>query len=296
MCKYQKKSKEFKMSITAADIKALRDKTGAGMMDCKKALNEADGDFEKAVDFLRKRGIALAAKRADKTASEGLIGSFVSDNGHHGVLVEVSCETDFVAKNDDFIKFVDDATKTIIEHKPTDVTALLAAPFSSLTMQDSLNEMVAKIGENLGFRRFVDIRVEGPYKLAQYIHPGSKIGVMVQFEDSNEKLDSNLAHDVAMHIAAMNPQFVKREEVPDSVLEKEKEIQRAQLAEQNKPAEIVEKIIIGKMSKYYSEVCVNEQVFVKDPEGKTSVAKALSQVDAGIKIENFWRYQVGESA
>ena len=274
------------MNITANDVKLLREKTGAGMMDCKNALAESNGDFEKAIEFLRKKGLATAAKRADKIASEGMIGHWLSADQRQGVLVEVNCETDFVAKNDDFQNFVKQATQLVVDKNPADVEAL--------NLQDTVATLVGKIGENIAVRRFVNWKAEANSKLGIYIHAGSKIGVMVKFEDKNNKLSADDARDVAMHIAAMNPQYTTRDEVSAATLEKEKEIQRAQLATQNKPADIIEKIVLGKMSKYYSEVCANEQVYVKDPEGKKTVEAALKAIDAGIRLTAFARLQVGE--
>lgn len=282
------------MTISANDVKLLREKTGAGMMDCKNALSESNGDFEKAIEFLRKKGLATAAKRADRAASEGVIGSYLSADCRHAVLVEVNCETDFVAKNDDFQNFVKQVTKLVADNNPANMDVLKELKLGTLSLQDTVATLVGKIGENIAVRRFTNWKADAGSKLGVYIHAGSKIGVLVKFEDKNNKLSADDARDVAMHIAAMSPQYVNRDEVPANVLEKEKEIQRAQLATQNKPADIIEKIVIGKMSKYYSEVCVNEQVYVKDPEGKKTVEAALKAIDAGVKLTAFARLQVGE--
>ncbi len=282
------------MTITAIDVKNLREKTGAGMMDCKKALTESAGDIEKAIEFLRKKGLATAAKRAGKAASEGIIGNILNADSTDGVLVEINCETDFVAKTADFQNFVSQVSKLIAAEKPADTDALLGLQLENTTVKANLTELIGKVGENLSIRRFANFTASNSNKVGQYIHAGGKIGVMVEFTDSNNKLDAETAKDVAMHIAAMNPQFTKQEDVPSEVIAKEKEIQKEQFAGQNKPAEVIEKIVTGRLSKFYSEVCLNDQAYVKDSSGKTSVAKALQAIDAEIKIINFARFQVGE--
>ncbi|PIR24573.1 MAG: elongation factor Ts [Deltaproteobacteria bacterium CG_4_10_14_0_2_um_filter_43_8] len=282
------------MSISASAVKELREKTGAGMMECKKALTEASGDFEKAIEILRKRGLSLAAKKASRKASEGTIGEYLSNDASFGTLLEVNCETDFVAKNDDFQNFVAKLVEVISKNKPASVDALMELSLGSETVASTLTNMIAKIGENLGIRRFALYQANAGEKLAQYIHPGNKIGVLVRFVDPSNKLSADLGRDVAMHVAAMNPQYLDRNSVPENVLLKEKEIQKAQMAGQNKPEEILNKIVEGKIGKYFSEVCLQEQIFVKDPEGKQAVSKYLKGVDAGIEIKEFVRYQVGE--
>lgn len=283
------------MSITPAQVKDLREKTGAGMMNCKKALSEAGGDMEKAHEILRKKGISLAAKKQSRVAAEGIIGRYFSDDGTTGVLLEVNCETDFVTKTPDFTDYVKFITGLVKEHDPQDIEVLLAMSHNGSTIKDLETQLVAKIGEKLGVRRFVRWAVNGSQKkLAQYIHAGDKIGVMVSFNDPSGKLDSNKAKDVAMHIAAMSPQYVKREDIPGNVLEKEKEIIRAQIGDQKKPPEILEKIVNGKLQKFCSDICLNDQIFVRDPDGKLTVAKALKQIDPAIEVKEFVRFQVGE--
>jgi elongation factor Ts len=282
------------MSITASMVKELRETTGAGMMDCKGALAETNGNIDEAVEILRKKGVAKAAKKASRTAKDGLIGNYLSDDGKMGVLVEINCETDFVTKTEDFQGFVEKITGVVCEKNPADMDALMDIEYEGDNVKNFQTAIVAKIGENIGIRRFARKDVEGDKKLTNYIHAGSKIGVMVEFVDPAGKLDDATARDVAMHVAAMNPQFVCRDEVPESVLSKEKEIMLAQMADTKKPAEIMEKIVTGKMGKFYSEVCLEEQTFVKDPDGKSSVGNWLKKIDDGIKLDSFVRLQVGE--
>ncbi len=281
--------------ITPEQVKNLREKTGAGMMDCKKALGEAAGDMEKANELLRKWGIATAAKKQGRTAADGTIGSYFAGDGKVGVLVEVNCETDFVVKTPDFQDYVKTLTEIVREKNPKDLDALLGINHQGTAIRELETNLVAKIREKLGVRRFVRWEADGKTtKIAQYIHAGSKIGVMVSFNDPASKLTDAQAREVAMHIAAMSPHFVRKEEVPQTVLTKEKEILMAQMAKENKPPEIMEKIVTGKLSKYYSEVCLEDQIFVRDPEGKLTVGKALSKIDPGIKVDKFVRFQVGE--
>lgn len=283
------------MGITPEQVKNLREKTGAGMMDCKKALGEAAGDMEKAGELLRKWGIATAAKKAGRVAADGTIGSYFANDGKLGVLVEVNCETDFVVKTPDFQNYVKTLTDIVRDKNPGDLDALFGINCQGTTIRDLETNLVAKIREKLGVRRFVRWDVGGATtKIAQYIHAGGKIGVMVGFKDPSSKLGDAQAREVAMHIAAMNPLFVGKEDVPQAVLAKEKEILLSQMAKENKPPEIMEKIMTGKLSKYYAEVCLEDQIFVRDPEGKLTVGKALSKIDPGIKVEKFVRLQVGE--
>ncbi len=283
------------MSISAEQVKELREQTGAGMMDCKKALAEANGDMKEASEFLRKKGIAVAAKKSSRVAADGTIGHYYSEDGTLGVLVEINCETDFVTKTEDFQNYVNTATNLIKEKAPEDIDAYFSLENDGTIIKDVETQLVAKIGEKLGTRRFARWEVNGDKtKLAQYIHAGNKIGVMVEFEDPAGKLDHNKAREVAMHVAAMHPQYVTKNDVPESVISKEKEIVLSQMADQNKPPEILEKIATGKLSKYFSEVCLDNQVFVCDPDGKNSVAKALQAIDSGIKVKRFVRLQVGE--
>lgn len=282
------------MSVSPSTVKELREKTGAGMMDCKKALEEAGGDMDEAVEVLRKRGVAMAAKKAGRMAADGLIGSYLSDDSSIGVLVEVNCETDFVTKTEDFKNFVQTMTDIVRDKSPKDMDSLMALNHNGKTVKDIQTGVVAKIGENLGVRRFARVAVDGTRKLSQYIHAGSKIGVIVVFDDPGRKLDDTTSREVAMHVAAMHPQYVKKEEVPNFVLEKEKEIMKAQMADQKKPPEILEKIVGGKIGKFFTEVCLEDQVYVRDPDGKSSVGNWLKKIDGSIRIDSFVRLQVGE--
>lgn len=271
------------MNISSETVKELRERTGAGMMDCKKALVSTNGDVEKALDWLRKQGLIKAAAKSARVAAEGLVGEAVK--GDITAFVEVNCETDFVCKTDDFKNFVRKVSKYVIENKPKDVLAVQEK------FKDEVTALVAKIGENIGIRRFA---LMSSSKTGRYIHAGSKIGVMASFDDPANKLTDEAAKDVAMHIAAMNPQYVRKGDVPENVIEREKGIYREQMAKEKKPAEVIEKIILGKLNKYLSEICVEDQIFVKDPLGKQTVAMMLKAIDPSIKIKEFVRYQVGE--
>ena len=282
------------MDVTPAMIKELREKTGAGMMDCKGALSEAAGDMERAVEVLRKKGVALAAKKMGRVAADGLIGSFLSSDKCLGVLVEINCETDFVTKTEDFLNFVEKVTEVVRGSAPQDLDALMGVACNGQTVKEEQTALVSKIGENIRIRRFARVGIEDGQKLAQYIHAGQKIGVVVVFNDAANKLDDTTSREVAMHIAAMNPRYVRRDDVPESVLLTEKELVRAQMADVNKPPQILEKIITGKLGKFYTEVCLEEQIYVRDPDGKSSVGAWLKKIDGSIRVDSFVRLQVGE--
>jgi len=276
------------MAISAETVKDLREKTGAGMLDCKKALEESQGDVEKAIEFLRKKGLSQAAKKSARTAAEGILGHHYNSHGKIGALVEINCETDFVARNDQFLKFVDQTMQQLIQEKPKDLDTFLKAA------QPTVTELVAKIGENIQIRRFVLWETASPQeKIGFYLHAGNKIGVMVRFADPDGKLTPEAMKEVAMHVAAMNPLFVRRDEVPAAVLEKEREIQRAQI-DTKKPVEIQNKIIEGKLNRYFADNCLEEQVFVKDPEGKKTVSAWIKTLAPQSRMLQFVRYQVGE--
>ena len=284
------------MAFTAQDVKTLREMTNCGMMDCKKALTETDGDMDKAVEYLREKGIATAVKKAGRIASEGLVTSAVF--GNVGVVVEINTETDFVAKNADFQKFVMDVAECIAKTNPADVEALKVAPlYDGQTVGEALTEKIATIGENMNLRRFE--RFEGVNEA--YIHGGGRIGVLVNFKlgdesKANEPAFRAAAKDVAMQIAAVMPKYVKSDEVPADVLEKEKEILKAQALNEGKPEAIVEKMVVGRIQKFYKEVCLVDQPYVKD--GDLSVAKFLKNVSAeigtDIEIVKFARLEKGE--
>ncbi len=286
------------MAITAKAIQELREKTGVGMMDCKRALQEADGDMEEAVKVLRKKGMATAQKKSVRAASEGLIQSFIGAEGKTGALVEVNCETDFVARTDDFIKLVDDLSKQACDAAPADEAAFLAQPFAaqpSVSVKDAIVEKVAKLGENIQFRRLV--RFEGDL-VASYIHAGGKIGVLMQLgcaspADASDEAVSEAVKDLCMQVAASAPRFVSRDEVTDEVLQSEREIYRDQVIAQGKPANIVDKIVDGKMNKFYEENCLLEQPFVKDPAKKVQAYLGEKAGDR-LTVVRFARFVLGE--
>ena len=273
--------------VTASQVKDLREKTGAGMMDCKKVLTETDGDMEKAIELLRERGIAKAAKKSDRIAAEGLVDAYVSEDGKIGAVVEVNAETDFVAKNDEFKKFVADVAKQIAQTNPANVEELLNAKSiveTDKTVNEVLTNKIATIGENMSIRRFTRYESEG--LVAKYIHGEGKIGVLVELENGN----SELAKDICMQIAAAKPEFLDRESVPAERVEKEMEILKAQAMNEGKPAEIAEKMVQGRIGKFYSEICLVEQEFVKNPDMKI---KQLLE-SKGAKVVRFTRFEKGE--
>ena len=278
------------MAFTAKDVMALRDKSGAGMLDCKKALTDADGDMEKAAELLRERGIAKAVKKESRIAAEGAVGAYVCPECGVGVLLEINCESDFVSKGDKFHGIVDAVAKVVAENKPADVEALNACPMEGGTVKDFITSQTAVIGEKISIRRFEIFETSG--KIETYIHMGGKVGVMVDAIDVKDGAEETL-HDVALQIAASRPSYVTKEEVPAEVLEKEKEILLVQMQndEKNakKPKEILEKIVMGKLGKFYSENCLLLQPFVKDD------SKTVGEVIGNkFKVEKFVRYEMGE--
>ena len=273
--------------ITASQVKELREKTGAGMMDCKKVLTETDGDMEKAIELLRERGIAKAAKKSDRVAAEGLVTAYVSEDGKVGAVAEVNAETDFVAKNDEFRAFANDVAKQVAVKNPKDVEELLAQTFindETKTVSEVLTNKIATIGENMSIRRFE--RFEGAGLVEQYIHGDGKIGVLVELEGG----DTELAKDICMQIAAARPEFLDRESVPAERLAKEMEILKAQAMNEGKPEAIAEKIVQGRVGKFYSEICLVDQEFVKNPDMKVSELVASKNA----KIVRFARFEKGE--
>ena len=267
--------------ITAEAVKRLREQTGTGMMECKKALTESNGDFEKAVDLLRQKGLSAAAKKAGRIAAEGIIALHLA--GTTGVLVEVNSETDFVAKNEEFRKFAGDLAELVSTRNPADVEALLNLPLGSTTVEAKRQELIQKIGENLSVRRFVRYETDG--NTASYLH-GTRIGVIVDYKGGDEQLGK----DLAMQIAATNPPYLSREAVPAEDLDRERAIFEAQVKESGKPANVVGKIVEGKLEKFFGETCLLEQLFIKDPDGKKKVKDVLK----GAVIRRFTRFQVGE--
>jgi elongation factor Ts len=283
-------------SFTAKDVKALREQTGCGMMDCKKALVEADGDMEKAVDFLREQGLAKQAKKASRVAAEGMAFAMTTEDHKKGVVVEVNAETDFVAKNADFQAFVNTCAQTVIDNNPADVEALLAcnASGSDKTVAELLQEKVLVIGENIQIRRFK--LMEGA--CVAYVHAGGVIGVLVNFKtDLADKPEFvTYGKDVAMQIAALNTPYLKESDVPAEVLEHEKEIMKAEVVNSGKPEAIADKIVMGKIGKFYKENCLLDQAFVK--ENKISVQQytnnTAKELGGSIEITEFVRFEKGE--
>ncbi|HIT08381.1 MAG TPA: elongation factor Ts [Candidatus Merdivicinus faecavium] len=285
-------------NFTAADVKNLREQTGCGMMDCKKALTESNGDFEKALEFLREKGLAAAEKKASRIAAEGLVVSIVE--GNVGVVLEVNAETDFVAKNETFVEFVNNVAKTIIKNNPASVEELTAmhCENTNMTVLEALNDRILVIGENIKIRRFT--RLEG--NLVPYVHGGGKIGVLVAFDtDCADKEEFNAcAKDVAMQIAFSNPTYMSKDEVPAEVVEKERSIIKAQMDNDpkmaNKPDKVKDGIINGRLGKVYEEICLLEQPFVK--EEKVSVKQHIADVAKALggkmELTTFVRLERGE--
>lgn len=290
------------MAFTAADVKALREKTGVGMMDCKKALTEADGDMDRAIDVLREKGLAASAKKAGRIAAEGIVLAYTDEAKKVSVLVEVNSETDFVAKNEKFVNYVTAVAKTIADTNPADVDELLTKPLAgdTRTVQENLQDMVLSIGENMKIRRFE--RVEGI--TTSYIHGGGSVGVLVMFDTDDKTAATDafkvMGKDVAMQIAAMNPSYLDEASVPAEVLEHEKEIMKAQLAEDpkmaGKPEQVLAKIVDGKIGKYFKENCLLDQAFVKDGDMNVAkyVASVAKELGAEIKVTGYIRYAKGE--
>ena len=272
------------MQISASTVKELRERTGAGMMDCKKALEEANGDIEVAIENMRKSGIAKAAKKAGRIAAEGKI--VLRREGEQAVIVEVNCETDFVAKDENFSRFADGAADTVLSGKPADLAQLGAMPLaggSGQTVEAVRTELVAKIGENISVRRFMLLTSQGV--IGMYLH-GVRIGVLVDMTGGNEEL----ARDIAMHIAASKPVCVNADQVPQELLDQEKAVFASQAQESGKPAEIIEKMVSGRISKFLKEITLLGQPFVKDPD--VTVEKLLKSSNA--TVNSFVRYEVGE--
>lgn len=282
------------MTFTANDVKTLRERTGAGMMDCKKALSESSGNMDTAIEILRKQGLASAAKKAGRVAAEGMIATFCDTQARTMAMTEVNCETDFVVKTAEFVQLCEDTVKLVAEKNPASLDALLQEKIGGQTIQTTQMGLVAKIGENIGVRRFLRRNWNAGQNCAVYVHTGAKIAAAIVYDDPNGKFPAELARDVAMHITAMNPQFIRKSDVSEATIAKEKEIHQASMADQKKPAEILEKIIAGKIQKYLSDICLEDQIFVKDPEGKKTVANALASIDKAIRITDMIRLQVGE--
>lgn len=280
------------MAITAAQVKELREKTGVGMMECKKALVENDGDLEKAVLWLRERGLSRAAKKADRVAAEGAVEVLINKEQNAGVLVEINCETDFVSRNEDFKSFASAVANLVLETGVEDVEKLSEAKLASgETVAQQLTNLISKIGENIKLRRVKALRTENG-TVAGYSHMGGKIGSLVVIGGATGVEALELGKDVAMHVAAAAPKCLKPEEVDASLLEQEKELARKKLLAEGKPENMIEKILIGQMSKFYKEICLLEQPFVKEP--KTSIKKHVTETIKGAELSGYVRFQLGE--
>lgn len=276
------------MSITKDSVMALREKTGAGLIDCKRALGESNGDMEEAVSILRKKGVATAAKKSGRSASEGMIAQAISDDRSKGLLVEVNCETDFVAKNDDFVDFSNEIAKELLNNPSAD-------------FEEKRTEQVAKIGENIKISRSETLAPETSGLVESYVHTGAKVAVLLSVGSDSSEVHANelvvsMAKDICMHIAATSPVCVSRDEVPSELVEKEKEIAQAQA--EGKPPQAIEKIITGKLEKYYAGVSLLEQPFVKNPDQSIQqfVDEVGKEIGSQLKVEKFLRFQVGDNS
>ena len=285
--------------ITASMVKDLRERTGAGMMDCKKALNECEGDIEKAIEHLREKGLAAAAKKAGRVASEGLVKTYVSEDKKEASMIEVNCETDFVSVNESFVEFVDNVAKQSASTTAADIDAFVEEAYAAdpaVTVKEAITNLIAKLGENMNVRRFKRLTVENGV-IESYIHGGGRIGVLVKVECGKaDDILSVIAKDVAMQVAATNPLFLSRNDVDNETLEKEKEIYRVQALNEGKPEAIVEKMTMGRIQKYYKENCLLEQVWVKDAD--YTITKYLQEkskaIGSEIAVTEFVRFERGE--
>ena len=295
------------MAITADMVKKLREQTGAGMMDCKKALTETNGDYEKAVTLLREKGIAVAAKRETKAASEGLIGSYISDDAKVGAMLELNCETTFVAKTDEFIALAKNLAKQVAVEEVACPDCLKTKPYianPSLTVGDTISEIMGKIGEKMTVARFVKVAVDGkPGTIGSYIHMGDQIGVLVKVDTASDAAAAsedvqNLAKDIAMHISWSNPDYMKREDIPENVLTAEREVHKQWAIKEGKPENVIDRIVDGRMKDFFSKVCLLEQPFIKDEELTIQklIDTAAKKVGEAVTVGEFVRYRVGETS
>lgn len=286
--------------FTAANVKELRERTGCGMMDCKKALVETDGDMDKAIEFLREKGLAAAAKKAGRIASEGLVYCYTTDDNKVGVMIEVNSETDFVAKNADFQEFVKNLAVQVAKNNPADVDALLEEKYigsDAMTVKEALTEKISTIGENMNIRRFE--RMEGA--VMTYTHGEGRIGVLVKCELGDEAKAAtgefrDFAKNVAMQIASYSAQYVSEDDVPAEIVEKEKEILTAQALNEGKPEKVVEKMVAGRISKFFAEICLLDQQYIKDDEIKVRkyVENTAKELGCDVKVSAFARFEKGE--
>jgi elongation factor Ts len=285
------------MEITASMVKELREKTNAGMMDCKKALKETNGDIEKAIVYLREKGLLQAAKKSSRIASEGLTTALISADEKKGVVIEVNSETDFVAKNEEFKSFVEETAKAVLDNDPKDLEALKALVLKEgKTVQEVLTDKIATIGENMSLRRFREVKVDKGL-VVDYIHGGGKISVLVALESEGDKeVLKVLGKDIAMQVAAMSPKYISMEDVDEEFIAQEKEILTAQALNEGKPQNIVEKMVLGRLNKELKEICLLEQAFVKDPDltVKKVISDTAKKIGSDIKVAGVIRYEVGE--
>ncbi|MBE6051167.1 MAG: elongation factor Ts [Clostridium sp.] len=283
--------------ITAKSVKELRERTGAGMMDCKKALTETNGDIDKAIEFLREKGLAAAAKKAGRVAAEGLVKTYITEDNKTAGIVEVNCETDFVAANDQFVGFADKLAKMVASTSATTVDELLAETYEDgKTVKEALTELIATLGENMTVRRFKKVSVEKG-AVQTYIHGGGRIGVVVELGCETESpVLGEVAKEICMQVAAANPLFLSKEDVDNEALEKEKDVYRAQALNEGKPEKIVEKMVMGRIQKYYKEVCLLEQLWVKDSDKTITkfVEEKAKEVGSPITVNSFVRFERGE--
>lgn len=281
--------------ISAQAVKELRDKTGAGMMDCKKALTQAEGDIEKAIDILREKGLASAAKKSGRVASEGVIATYVAEDMKKASIIELNCETDFVSANTDFVNLANGIAKVVAETDSQDIEEVKALPYEGITVQEAVTNLIAKLGENMNLRRFEKIDAADGL-VSAYNHMGGKIGVLVQVrsEQANDSV-ATVARDVAMHVAALNPQFLDNTSVDADTIEREKEIYRVQALNEGKPEKIVDKMVEGRINKFYKEVCLVNQMFVKNPDlSIQAFVKEESKKHGNIELVKFVRFEKGE--
>lgn len=285
--------------ITATMVKELRERTGAGMMDCKKALNEVNGDTEKAIEILRERGLAAAAKKSGRVAAEGLVVTYISDDKKKGSIVEVNCETDFVAANEEFVNLSNNVAKMAACTSSKTVDEFVEEKYiadNNITIKDAVTGLIAKLGENMNVRRFANFAEDNGI-VQSYIHGGGRIGVLVKLHcEKQVDVLEDIAKNIAMQIAAANPLFISREDVDNSILEKEKEIYRAQALNEGKPEKIVEKMVEGRVQKYYKEVCLVDQVWVRDADYTISkyLQEKSKEIGSPISVTGFVRFERGE--
>ncbi len=287
--------------ITASLVKELRERTGVAMMECKKALTETDGDMDAAIKILRERSGAKAEKKASREANEGVVTAKIDESGKSGILVEVNCETDFVAKNENFQAFVAEIADTVLASGAADLESALASPKDDGTLEEFVKGKVLEMGENLKLRRFERLTLDGEGAVASYIHLGGKVGVLIEVsagkaETASSESFKDLVKDLTLHIAATSPAGLRREDIPADLVESEKDIFRKQMEGQGKPADILEKIIEGKLGKFYSERCLLEQGFVKDPDTtiKALLETKSRELDDSVTVTRFVRFGLGE--